>query len=88
MRSANSCWNAGRLREAERYFLSFGPMDFYTSQAELFLGRINEALGRPNEAVEHYRRFIIWWQYADPPLREPLEEARAAVARLTRGPDN
>jgi DNA-binding SARP family transcriptional activator/TolB-like protein len=78
----------GRLRDAERYFLSFGPIDFYTSQAELFLGRINEALGRPNEAVEHYRRFIIWWQYADPSLRGPLEESRAALRRLTRGRDN
>jgi hypothetical protein len=78
----------GRLHDAERYFLSFGPIDFYTSQAELYLGRIREALGRPAEAMEHYRRFITWWQYADPSLRPPLEEARAALRRLTRGEDN
>ena len=77
-----------RLSDAERYFLSFGPLDFYTSQAELYLGRINEAQGRTGDAVQHYRRFITWWQYADPSLRGPLEEARAAVRRLTRGPDN
>jgi tetratricopeptide (TPR) repeat protein len=78
----------GQLRDAERYFLSFGPIGFYTSQAELYLGRISEALGRPDDALEHYRRFIAWWQYADPSLRGPLEEARAALRRLTRGQDN
>jgi TolB-like protein len=74
----------GQLRDAERYFLSFGPLDFYTSQAELYLGRINEALGRPDEAAGHYRRFVTWWQYADPGLRGPLKEAQVAVSRLTQ----
>jgi tetratricopeptide (TPR) repeat protein len=78
----------GQLHDAERYFLSFGPVDFYTSQAQLYLGRINEALGRPNEAVEHYRRFITWWQYADPGLRGPLQEAQVALSRLTQQQGN
>jgi hypothetical protein len=73
----------GQVRDAERYFLSFGPLDYCcTSQAELYLGRINEALGRPQAAAEHYRRFVIWWEHADPALRGPLEEARAALRRL------
>jgi TolB-like protein len=72
----------GQLREAERYFLSFGPRDFYTSEVEWYLGRISQALGRPDEAVEHYRRFITWWQYADPGLRGPLQEAQVALSRL------
>lgn len=73
----------GKLREAERYFRTFGPYDyFYTSQAELFLGRIAEALGRPGDAMMHYGRFLRWWQHADPSLRPQWEEARDALTRL------
>jgi hypothetical protein len=64
--------------------LSFGP-GFYTTQAEWYLGRIDQALGRSDEAAEHYRRFIIWWQYADPEARGPLEQARVALGQVARG---
>ena len=75
---------AGRLEESERYFRTFRPYDaFYTSLAELYLGRITEALGRPDEAAEHYGRFVRWWELADPPLRPDWDEARAALRRLT-----
>jgi tetratricopeptide (TPR) repeat protein len=74
----------GQMREAERWFLSFGPMHFYAIQAEWYLGRITDALGRPDEAAEHYRRFITWWQFADPGVRGPLEQADVALRRLTR----
>jgi len=48
-------FDEGRMRDAERYFRSFQPYDyFYTTQAELYLGRIAEAHGRPEEAVTHY----------------------------------
>jgi len=77
----------GEFRHAERYFRSFQPYDyFYTSQAQLFLGRINEALEREEEAAEHYDRFVTWWQYADPPLRPVWEKAREALARVTGEP--
>jgi tetratricopeptide (TPR) repeat protein len=73
----------GRTRDAERFFRSFNPYDsFYTSQAELYLGRIAEARGRPEEAVTHYGRFVRWWRYADAPLRPLWEEARQALSRL------
>ena len=73
----------GRPRDAERYFRSFTPYDyFYTSQAELYLGRIAEARGRPEEAMAHYGRFVRWWRYADEPLRPLWEEARQALSRL------
>jgi hypothetical protein len=72
-----------RLHDAERYFSSFQPYDyFYTSQAELFLGRINEALDRPEEALVHYHRFVTWWEFADPSLRPLWQEGRQALARL------
>ena len=76
-------FDEGRPRDAERYFRSFNPYDyFYTSQAELYLGRIAEASGRPEEAMTHYGRFVRWWRYADQPLRPQWEEARQAMSRL------
>jgi TolB-like protein len=73
----------GRTNDAERYFRSFTPYDFlYTSQAELYLGRIAEARRRPGDAVTHYGRFVRWWQYADEPHGPQWEEARRALSRL------
>ena len=73
----------GQLAEAERYLWGFMPYDFfYTSQAELYLGRIAEARGRREEAVTHYARFVRWWRHADEPLRPQWEEARQALSRL------
>jgi tRNA A-37 threonylcarbamoyl transferase component Bud32/TolB-like protein len=77
-------FDAGRTGDAERYFRGFTPYDFfYTSPAELYLGRIAEARGRREEAVAHYGRFVRWWRYADEPLRPQWEEARQALSRLT-----
>ncbi|MDF2758934.1 MAG: hypothetical protein K0S99_1566 [Thermomicrobiales bacterium] len=73
----------GRPRDAERYFRSFNSYDYlYTSQAELYLGRVAEASGRPDEAVTHYGRVVRWWRHADEPLRPLWEEARQALSRL------
>jgi tRNA A-37 threonylcarbamoyl transferase component Bud32/TolB-like protein len=76
-------FDAGRTADAERYFRSFMPYDFfYTSPAELYLGRIAESQGHPDEAVMHYGRFVRWWRYADEPLRPQWQEARQALSRL------
>jgi serine/threonine-protein kinase len=80
---AKLLFDNGRAGDAERYFRSFVPYDFfYTSQAELYLGRIAEARGRPEDAVTHYGRFLRWWRYADEPLRPQWQEARQALSRL------
>ena len=80
-------YDAGRTRDAERYFRTFQPYEyFYTSPAELYLGRIAEAHGRPEDAAAHYGRFVRWWRYADEPLRPQWEEARRALVR-TMKPD-
>jgi tetratricopeptide (TPR) repeat protein len=76
-------FDGGRTRDAERYFRSFNPYEYFsTTQAELYLGRIAEAGGRPKEAMTHYGRFVRWWRYADEPLRPQWEEARQALSRL------
>ncbi|MGH7499859.1 MAG: protein kinase domain-containing protein [Gemmatimonadales bacterium] len=76
-------FDAGQTRDAERYFRSFNPYEFFsTTQAELYLGRLTEAGGRPEKAAAHYGRFVRWWRYADEPLRPQWEEARQAVSRL------
>jgi serine/threonine-protein kinase len=76
-------FDAGRPREAERYFRSFQPYDyFYTTQAELYLARIAEGDGRRAEAAERYGRFLRWWQMADAPLQPLTDEARQALRRL------
>jgi tetratricopeptide (TPR) repeat protein len=79
----------GQMRDAERYFDGFNPYAFvYNNPAELYLGRISEARGRPDEAIGHYRRFFSWWQPADSGLRPQLEEAGEALDRLSREPRN
>jgi hypothetical protein len=75
----------GRMQEAERYFLTFGPYDyFYSSQAEYFLGQINEASGRPARAATHYGRFLHWWRNADSALKTPWRQARERLTQLTQ----
>ncbi len=76
-------YDAGQTRDAERYFRTFQQYDFfYTTTAELYLGRIAEAQGRPEEAATHYGRFVRWSRSADEPLRPLWEEARQALRRL------
>jgi TolB-like protein len=77
----------GELDQAERYFRSFRPYDyFYTSQAEYHLGQILEARGEREQAAIHYDRFLTWWEDADPELQPWREEARQALLRLTQEP--
>jgi serine/threonine-protein kinase len=83
LRVGKLLFDDGRTRDAERYFRSFTPYEFFsTTQAEQYLGRIAEAHGRPEEAMTHYGRFVRWWRYADVPLRPQWEEARQALSRL------
>jgi tetratricopeptide (TPR) repeat protein len=83
LRVGKLLFEAGRTRDAERYFRSFNPYEYFSAtQAELYLGRIAEARGSREEAVAHYGRFVRWWRYADAPLRPQWEEARQALSRL------
>jgi len=83
LRVGKLLFDDGRTRDAERYFRSFNPYEYFSAtQAELYLGRIAEARGSREEAVTHYGRFVRWWRYADEPLRPLWEEARQALGRL------
>ena len=59
-------------------------LDFNGLLAEAFLGlaRVEEGLGRPAPALEHYRRFLELWKDADPgrPETRLAEEKVAALA--------
>jgi tetratricopeptide (TPR) repeat protein/tRNA A-37 threonylcarbamoyl transferase component Bud32 len=50
------------------------------------LGELHESLGHPDRAIDYYSRFVDLWQDADPELQTQVEEARAAVRRLTAEP--
>jgi serine/threonine-protein kinase len=46
-------------------------------------GRVNEKLGNRERAIEGYSLVVNAWRNADPELRPYVEEARAALARLS-----
>jgi predicted RNA polymerase sigma factor len=54
----------------------------YLGPASLERGRLLDQLGRRQEAVTEYARFIDLWQDCDPELRPLLREARLALSRL------
>ena len=46
-------------------------------------GRVAERLHRREVAMESYQWVADMWQHADPELRPVVDEARAALERLT-----
>jgi DNA-binding SARP family transcriptional activator/TolB-like protein len=68
---------AGRLRDAERYFKSL-PGDPF---AALWLGKVYENLGEVEKARASYEYALLSWQDADPELQPQIQEARLALAR-------
>jgi tetratricopeptide (TPR) repeat protein len=75
----------GRLDQAERAFRALWQQD--GTPAYLQLARILERTGRPAEAREAYQFVAYAWRNADPELQPMVEEARRAVARLSRAGD-
>jgi tetratricopeptide (TPR) repeat protein len=54
----------------------------YRAPCHLRRGQVYEVLGEPEQALEHYRRFVDLWSDCDLPLRPLVTEARSAIARL------
>ena len=47
------------------------------------LGQLYESMGKPEQAIQHYRVFIDLWKNADPELQPRVADARKRLARLT-----
>src|SRR5690606_16102185 len=74
----------GRVAEAERYFRSFGAFDLLGVLAGFHLAQVAERSGRPDEALERYRRYLQWWDGAPAAAPPQVREAERAVGRLAR----
>ncbi|UCC84336.1 MAG: hypothetical protein JSW46_05240 [Gemmatimonadota bacterium] len=76
----------GRSREALGWFASLGGLQAYeiayVAPAHLRRAQVHERLGEPEEAAEHYARFIELWQDCDPELRPLVEEAERRLVAL------
>jgi tetratricopeptide (TPR) repeat protein len=69
---------AGRLRDAERYFKAISADPFAASR----LGTVYENLGDFERARASYEYALQSWQDADPELQPRIDEARRGLARL------
>jgi hypothetical protein len=63
-----------------RYGFEFHPM--FIPLATLALGPTYEAAGKPDSAALAYRRFIRFWNRADPELQSKVANARRALEEL------
>jgi tetratricopeptide (TPR) repeat protein len=76
----------GQSEEALRWYDTAGKQSLYDlvylAPSNLKSAQICEQLGRTEEAMAHYRRFIDLWQDCDEEFRPQLEEAERALARL------
>ena len=78
----------GRDSDALRWLASLGSGSVteiaLLAPSHLRQAEILERLGRREEAIEHYARFLALWRNADPMFRPAVEQARARLARLSR----
>ena len=77
-----------RYREALPWYAAL--YDGYYHWGALYLGpsylrraQIHEHLGEPDESMPLYQRFVKLWQDSDPAARPMLEQAQAALYRLS-----
>jgi serine/threonine-protein kinase len=67
-------------------FYAEGPETLWYPLVLRRLGELHESLGHREQAIDYYGQFIALWKDADPELQPQVEEARAALARLTGEP--
>jgi tetratricopeptide (TPR) repeat protein len=74
----------GRYDEALRWYRSLAQSSIYDliylAPSHLRRGEIRDEMGDPDQAAEHYRRFIELWKGCDPELQPMVAEARARLA--------
>ena len=87
---ARAKYLSGNLDEAEelfslllsrRYYLSLGEYPDYYVLSHFYFGKIYQAQGKEQKAVEQYGLFLSYWGDADPGLTEP-GDARVQLASL------
>jgi len=74
-----------RPEDALRWYQSvhYWPKSVLAGPSHLRQGEIHDLLGRPEQAIEQYRRFVDLWRDCDPDLRPLVEGAERALQRLT-----
>ncbi len=78
----------GRFVEADGWFATFPdfepPNEEFAFLSQALRGRAiaHDSLGRHEEALHYYRRFVTRWQDADPHLQPQVEEARQRIREL------
>lgn len=83
---AELLYETGRFADALVWYGAFeytsAAQLVFASPAHLRRGQINERLGEPRLAAEHYRRFLDLWKDADPVFRPSLMLAEERLRRL------
>jgi len=85
---ADLLFRLGRYEEANGWYATFpafmAPFEDVAFLAPAHRGRARslDALGRYEDALRYYRRFITRWQNADPHLQPKVEEARRRIREL------
>jgi hypothetical protein len=85
---ADLLFRLGRYEEADGWYATFpgfmAPFEDVAFLAPAHRGRARslDALGRHEEALHYYRRFVTRWQDADPHLQPQVQEARWRIAEL------
>lgn len=72
-------------QEGIRYFrYGFDNQPLYLPLLQLALGHTYEAAGQRDSAAAAYRRFLRFWDKADPELQGRVKEAKEALQEVTR----
>jgi tetratricopeptide (TPR) repeat protein len=83
---AEILYEMGRYEEALRWYKTFHFSYFYDilyrAGSYFRCGEIYEKLGRTNEAINSYSRFVKLWSECDPELLSIVEQARSRIERL------
>jgi len=85
LRAADNLETAARLLGASLDHAGVSQLfDGFGSRALQWrlLGDVNESLGRTDEAIAAYERFVELWADADPELKPQVEEIRGRIDRL------
>jgi tetratricopeptide (TPR) repeat protein len=81
-------YRAGRYEDAERYFRSMRPMiglnTPHIAWHTLRRAQISDALGRRDDALLYYARFVRLFERADPEMQPLVLRARNRLAELQR----